>query len=104
MFAQENSFAKTANNIYSKSLRKSPYEGPAVAPFVVNACFAIEIYLKTILEAQGKKHKTHDLSKLHRALDTGTRQTIDLAAADVQHAAVCNLFNFGRHLVSATDY
>jgi len=46
MHGQANSFAETANNIYKKDLRRSPYKGSSSAPFVVNATFSIEIYLK----------------------------------------------------------
>lgn len=84
MFAQANSFAEIANSVYSKDLKHSPYKGSAVAPFVVNACFAIEIYLKTILETQGQSSKEHNLDKLFGELDGDSTRIVEVAAQDVR--------------------
>ena len=84
MFAQANSFAETANLLYSRDLFNSSYKGSTVAPFIVNACFSIEIYLKAIHEAYGESAKGHDLSKLYDNLNESAKITIDSAANDVR--------------------
>jgi len=66
---QANSFAEVANNIYTKYLSKSPYYGPSIAPFVVNATFSIELYLKCMHRYYGKKKRGHNLIKLFDELE-----------------------------------
>jgi HEPN domain-containing protein len=55
-----------------------------VAPFVVNAAFSIEIYLKTIHEAFGNLLRGHDLYKLYDQLSEEPRDMIVSAANDVR--------------------
>ena len=84
MFSQANSFAETANVLYEKGLRKSPYNGSIVAPFIVNAAFSVEIYLKTILEAFGNPSRVHDLKRLFKSLNEEARAIVRTSADDVR--------------------
>jgi len=84
MFGQANSFAETANLLYRKNLRNSPYNGSAVAPFIVNASFSIEIYLKTIHNACGSDITGHDLLQLYHQLDEEAKETVEAAVQDAK--------------------
>lgn len=68
MYGQANSFAKVAIDLYESGLSKSPYNGAVVAPFVVNAAFSIELYLKTIHNALGNNIKGHHLLSLYKGM------------------------------------
>jgi hypothetical protein len=84
MFGQANAFAQTANLLYQRDLRKSPYKGSSMAPFVVNAAFSIEFYLKTIHEAFGNVLRGHGVFKLYNQLTEEPRGIILSAATDVR--------------------
>ena len=85
MYRQANSFAELANSIYKKDLQKSPYKGSSVSPFVVNAAFSIELYLKTIHSIYGNKVKgRHHLANLYRKLPTKGKDFFNKAANDVR--------------------
>jgi len=84
MFGQANAFAQTANLLYRRDLSKSPYKASGMGPFVVNAVFSIEIYLKTIHDAYGNLLRGHDLLKLYDRLKKEPRNIILSAAKDVQ--------------------
>jgi hypothetical protein len=55
MFNQGGAFAQTARDIYEKHFATSPYGMHAAAPFIVNAAFAVEIFLKTLHPNAGAK-------------------------------------------------
>ncbi|EIW90557.1 hypothetical protein AGRI_01770 [Alishewanella agri BL06] len=67
IYYQANSFAIIAKEIYEKDLRKSPFKGSSVSPFVVNATFSIELYLKAIHDAYGKI-RGHNLLALYKGM------------------------------------
>ncbi|WP_338617726.1 hypothetical protein [Achromobacter sp. E1] len=49
-----------------------------IAPFVVNASLALELYLKALAEANGTRiSKVHDLDKLYNALPEAAREKLD---------------------------
>lgn len=84
MYGQANSFAETANNIYGKDLKHSPYKGSSSAPFVVNATFSIEIYLKTIHHAYGHKVRGHNLENIFKSLPKEAKKIVTDSAIDVR--------------------
>jgi len=47
IFRQALSFATTASYLYQRDLTVVPRNGMSVAPFVVNATFALELYLRS---------------------------------------------------------
>ena len=67
-FMQALAFCRTAATIYERDLTGPNRHGPSAAPFVVNAAFSIELYLKTLHELAGKGVRGHDLLKLLDAL------------------------------------
>lgn len=67
-FNQAISFATASNYLYDKDLRQSPRNGASTAPFVVNAAFSIELYLKALALKHGVALRGHVLSKLYNEL------------------------------------
>jgi hypothetical protein len=53
------------------------WDGRQAIPFVVNAAYAIELFLKAIGEATGKLSRGHDLQKFYRDLNPAGKQEID---------------------------
>lgn len=68
MVNQAMAFANTSAYLYERDLRHSPRKGVSAAPFVVNAAFSIELYLKALAQKHGVTLKGHELVKLHKAL------------------------------------
>ena len=90
MFHQANAFAQLARNIFRASFAHSPYKVSNAAPFIVNATFSLEIYLKTIHQAYGRKIHGHDLAKLFSDLPQEAKTIAFEAAAAIrpQHKPV----------------
>lgn len=84
MYGQANSFAEVANSIYNNGLKKSPYKGSSTAPFVVNAAFSIELYLKTIHNAYSNKIKGHNLAILYKNIPEKGKEIFISASNDVR--------------------
>jgi len=78
-------FANTSAYLYKRDLRRSPRKGISVAPFVVNAAFAIELYLKALAQKHGVALRGHELIKLHNALPRKAHTEIE--AVTMQCAA-----------------
>jgi hypothetical protein len=68
VFSQAHSFANTSALLYERDLRRHPRNGASIVPFVVNAAFAIELYLKALAQRHGVSLRGHELVKLHKAL------------------------------------
>lgn len=71
MLGQANSFAFTTNRIYEQDLMRDQTRNPlGFAPFVVNAAFSVELYLKTLHAVAGNPVRGHKLLTLHDTLDS----------------------------------
>jgi hypothetical protein len=68
MFNQAIAFANTSAYLYERDLRRPPRKGVSAAPFVVNAAFSIELYLKALAQKHGVSLRGHELLKLFKAL------------------------------------
>lgn len=77
MFNQAVAFANTSALLFEQDLRRSPRKGVSAVPFVVNAAFSIELYLKALAQKHGASLRGHELIKLHAALP-------DKAVSEVQ--------------------
>lgn len=84
MHGQANSFARVAIDLYKRDLKKSPFQGHSVAPFVVNAVLSIEIYLKVLNHISGTGRGNHNLWDLYERLDDATKSVFLAAAQDVR--------------------
>jgi hypothetical protein len=76
IFQQAYSFITTAAHLYDR-LNTAPPDGSAVAPFVVNTAFALELYIKTLALQHGKKLHGHELVKLFKNLPSAAKQEVE---------------------------
>lgn len=70
-------FTNTSAYLYERDLRRSPFNGVSAAPFVVNAAFGIELYLKALAAKDGVLLRGHELVKLYESLPRTAQQEID---------------------------
>lgn len=75
MFQQAASFAKLALEIYDTKLAKVPPEFSYAAPFVVNATFSIEVYIKSLHSLSGSNKWGHLIGDLYNALNEDVKST-----------------------------
>lgn len=80
MFNQAQSFAKTANDLYTNGIKASPRNFLCFTPFVVNAAFSIEVYLKTIHKMHGQERRGHSLNALYKSLPKEAKRIIEEVA------------------------
>lgn len=81
IFNQALAFANTSAHLYERDLRRSPRSGLSVVPFVVNAAFGIELYLKALAQKHGVSLRGHELVKLHKALPSKALEEIEAVTA-----------------------
>ena len=84
MYGQANSFAQLANDLYEKGLKTSPYKGECISPFVVNAVFSVELYLKTIHNVYGNNIRGHHLANIYKGIPKRGKEHFDSASVDVR--------------------
>lgn len=84
MFRGAWAFASVASDIFEKHYRETPPLGFKAIPFVVNAAFSIELYLKTLQEIDGRAKRVHSLLDLYDSL-SGARRA-EIASAAQTHA------------------
>jgi len=70
---------------FENGIKKQPRNFFSFAPFVVNAAFSIEIYLKTIHKLYGKHIKGHKLSTLYKSLNEECKLIISQIAEETRH-------------------
>jgi hypothetical protein len=68
IYNQAVAFANTSAYLYERDLRRLPRKGISAAPFVVNAAFGIELYLKALAQKHSIALRGHELTKLYKAL------------------------------------
>lgn len=77
IFNQALAFANTSAYLYERDLRKSPRKSFTASPFVVNAAFSIELYLKALAQKHGLTLRGHELMKLYVALPSKANAEIN---------------------------
>lgn len=98
IFRQAVSFSTTSSYLYQRDLTTVPRNGLSVAPFVVNAAFAIELYMKAVAHLYGEPVvRGHDLLDLFDALPH------EAYAAFQQNFSKCN-FQCGIAEIAAFRY
>jgi hypothetical protein len=84
MVRQAVGFATAARDLFEKYLAIATPDPKVMEPFVVNAAFAIEIYLKTLHAGAGARRKEHGLIELYDALPQPIKDSIDARAAKLK--------------------
>ncbi|MDO9413779.1 MAG: hypothetical protein Q7T81_14510 [Pseudolabrys sp.] len=76
IFRQAVSFGTTAAYLWERDLSNVPRSAVSIAPFVVNATFALELYLKAVGLLHGVKLHGHDLVDLFDAIPEEAKQSL----------------------------
>ncbi len=85
MYQQANSFAATAKDLYERDLRTTPIKSMwSITPFIVNAAFGAEMYLKTMHKIGEKDVRGHDLLDLYNSLLDEQKAIIQRSAQDIR--------------------
>jgi hypothetical protein len=84
MLRQAVSFATASRDLFEKYLAGPSPDGKAMEPFVVNAAYAIEVYLKTLHAGTGTRRKEHGILELYDALPQPSKDAIDATAAKLR--------------------
>lgn len=79
-FNQAVSFATASNYLFEKDLSREPRNGASAVPFVVNAAFSIELYLKALSLKHGSALRGHELVKLYEGLPINAKAEIQKMA------------------------
>jgi len=77
IYNQAQSFANTAAYLYEKDLKSLPRNPQSITPFVVNAAFSAEMYLKCLQEVHGQITESHVLTVLFKSLPNKVKDKIN---------------------------
>lgn len=77
IYNQAQSFANTSAHIYEKDLKSLPRNPQSISPFVVNAAFSAEMYLKCLQEIHGEVTESHALTALFKSLPNKVKDRIN---------------------------
>jgi hypothetical protein len=93
IFRQATSFSSIAAQLYARDLSNVPSNGMSVVPFVVNAVFALELYLKTLAKLHSRSPRGHDLIVLFDGLPTTAIESLrsEVATAADYSQWKCNI-------------
>lgn len=77
IYGQAQSFANASAHIYDKDLKSLPRNPQGICPFVVNAAFSAEMYLKCLQEIHGEVTESHVLTALFKSLPNKVKDKIN---------------------------
>jgi hypothetical protein len=77
IYNQAQSFANTSAYLYEKDLKSLPRNPQSITPFVVNAAFSAEMYLKCLQEIHGQVTESHVLTALFKSLPNKVKDKIN---------------------------
>jgi HEPN domain-containing protein len=80
IYNQAQSFANTSAYLYEKDLKSLPRNLQSITPFVVNAAFSAEMYLKCLQEVHGQITESHVLTALFKSLPNKVKDKINKAS------------------------
>ncbi len=92
LFRQAVSFSTTSAYLYQRDLTTVPANGMSAVPFVVNAVFALELYIKTLAKLHAATLRGHDLAELFDELPA---DAIDTLQKELTTAATSSRFACG---------
>lgn len=77
IYNQAQSFASASAHIYEKDLKSLPRNPQGITPFIVNAAFSAEMYLKCLQEIHGEVTESHVLTALFKSLPNKVKDRIN---------------------------
>lgn len=77
IYLQAQSFANAAALIYERDLKSLPRNPQGISPFVVNAAFSAEMYLKCLQSVSSPVAETHILTALFKTLPNKLKEQIN---------------------------
>ncbi|WP_281628734.1 hypothetical protein [Vibrio sp. St2] len=77
IYQQAKSFENTSAYLYAKDLESLPRNPQSITPFVVNAAFSAELYLKCLQELRGSISESHVLTSLFKSLHNKVKDKIN---------------------------
>ena len=90
IYGQAQSFANTSAYLYERDLKKLPRNPQSICPFVVNATFAAEMYLKCLQEIHGEIADSHVLTALFKTLPNKIKDKINKKTKDFESQYAVN--------------
>jgi hypothetical protein len=84
IYNQAQSFANTSAYLYEKDLKSLPRNPQSICPFVVNAAFSAEMYLKCLQEIHGEVAESHVLTALFKSLPNKVKDKINKACKNFE--------------------
>src|SRR5581483_7671308 len=82
MFNQAHAFCIASATIYQAHLQSTPTSiGYAAVPFIVNAAFSAEVYLKLLKATEGSPPRGHKIISLFHSLSPTLKAELDATAA-----------------------
>jgi hypothetical protein len=93
IFRQAAAFSSIAASLYARDLTNVPRNGMSVVPFVVNAVFALELYLKTFAKLHSLSLRGHDLLNLFDSLPAAAIESLrsEIAMAAIHSRWKCGI-------------
>jgi hypothetical protein len=105
IYGHASAFAYVANATYEELQRRTPDKPIVAAPFVVNAAFSVELFLKALHAVNGQIKKGHKLVPLFDALSGAQRADLTSAAQHFgpAHGEAAGSVDFRALLVMLND-
>jgi hypothetical protein len=82
IYGHASAFAYVADQTYRELQRRTPDKPIVAAPFVVNAAFSVELFLKTLHAVNGQTRRGHKLVPLFDALSDAHRAELVAGAQE----------------------
>ena len=77
IYRQAQSFANASAHVYERDLKSLPRDPLEISPFIVNAAFSAEMYLKCLQEIHGDVTESHVLTALFKSLPNKVKDRIN---------------------------
>ena len=105
IYGQGVAFAYVANETYKELMQRAPDRPIVAAPFVVNAAFSVELFLKVLHAANGQTRRGHKLVPLFDALPEACRAELltDAQRFAPAHGEVAGSVDFRALLTMLND-
>ncbi len=105
IYGQASAFAYVANETYKELMKRGPERPIVAAPFVVNAAFSVELFLKSLHVANREPRRGHRLVRLFDTLPDARRAELigDAQRFAPAHGEVAGAVDFRALLTMLND-